>query len=99
MSFINPAGGKAAPLPQGAPVELMVQLCSSAELAAAVQLMQARLHPDLAQAQALVAFLRERQAKHAAGNGRRGREADAALARHVNETKRALDALLQEVRC
>lgn len=44
-----------------------------------------------------MAAVRERQAEHATGSGRRGREADAALARHVTETRRSLEALLQEV--
>ena len=46
----------------------------------------------------MVAGFRERQEAHIRGGGRRGREADAALARHTTEAQRSLDALLQEVR-
>jgi hypothetical protein len=36
-------------VPPGAPVGIAVRLCGAAELCAALQLMQARLHPELAQ--------------------------------------------------
>lgn len=42
-------GEDPAAAPQGAPVGVAVRLCGAAELAAALQLMRARLHPGLAQ--------------------------------------------------
>ena len=36
-------------VPAGAPVGIAVRLCGATELCAALQLMQTRLHPDLAQ--------------------------------------------------
>lgn len=45
-------------MPAGAPAGLTVRLCAAAELAAALQLMQARLHPDLAEVCSVCAVLR-----------------------------------------
>lgn len=42
-------GEDPAAVPEGAPAGVAVRLCGAAELASALQLMQARLHPELAQ--------------------------------------------------
>lgn len=55
----------------------------------------ARCAAGCVQAQQLVEGLRRRQRDHS--RGRRGREADAAVARFSTETQRALDALLNQV--
>lgn len=57
------AGEYPGAVPPGAPVGIAVRLCGATELCAALQLMQARLHPGLAQVQLLWAdgltYLRE----------------------------------------
>jgi hypothetical protein len=51
---VSSTGEHPGTVPEGAPAGVAVRLCGAAELAAALQLMQARLHPALAQVSHMV---------------------------------------------